>query len=94
MESRVNFTSSLILEQHPMRNVKTKIKMQYYYVLEWFFDHLNPNELEKCRMELEVLTDIPVVTSMSRSLAARMAHLCCMSSTSGRSWSRQLIRRP
>ena len=50
MESRVNFTSSLILEQHPMRNVKTKIKMQYYYLLEWFFDHLNPNELEKCRM--------------------------------------------
>src|SRR3954466_13945544 len=49
---------------------------------------------EKCKMEFDLLTDIPVEVSTSRNLAARKAHLSCMSSTSGCSCSLQLTRLP
>lgn len=46
------FTSSLCLENHPMRNVKQKIKEEYYYVLSYFIEQAKVDDIGKYRLEL------------------------------------------
>lgn len=44
------FVSSLSLEQHPMKNMKPKIKEQYFYVLKYFLEQLDSGEYAKERL--------------------------------------------
>lgn len=45
------FISSLKLSSHPMKNVKSKIRTQYYYTLEFFLKKTGISELEECRLK-------------------------------------------
>lgn len=46
----VHFTSSLILDNHPMKCVKPKLKIQYYMVLEYFVKQVEDSEYTNCRL--------------------------------------------
>lgn len=45
MNLQEHFTSSLDLKRHPMRNVKPKLKAQYYFTLEYFLGQVGLNEV-------------------------------------------------
>lgn len=51
MNLQEHFTSSLDLKRHPMRNVKPKLKAQYYFALEYFLGQVGLNELESMKLE-------------------------------------------
>lgn len=46
----VHFTSSLILDNHPMKCVKPKLKIQYYIILEYFVKQVEDSEYTNCRL--------------------------------------------
>lgn len=51
MDLQEHFISSLDLERHPMRNVKPKLKAQYYFMLEYFLERVGMGELERMKLE-------------------------------------------
>lgn len=51
VDEKVLFTSSLDLSNHPMNNVKPKLKKQYYLVLEYFINKQMDNKFTASRLE-------------------------------------------
>ncbi|WP_195514085.1 dynamin family protein [Turicibacter sanguinis] len=50
MKPNLQFTSSLILDNHPMKCVNPKLKIQYYMVLEYFVKQFEDNEYTDFRL--------------------------------------------
>ena len=46
------FTSSLVLQSHPMKRVKHKIKNDYYAVLKYFVTRVSLSEFTDYRLKL------------------------------------------
>ena len=51
MDTDNRFTSSLILSQNLMNNVKPEVRAQYYYVLEYLINLFDPSEPARLRLE-------------------------------------------
>lgn len=51
VDEKVLFTSSLDLSNHPMNNVKPKLKKQYYLVLEYFVNEQTDNKFTASRLK-------------------------------------------
>ena len=51
IDEKVLFTSSLDLSNHPMNNVKPKLKKQYYLVLEYFVNEQTDNKFTASRLK-------------------------------------------
>ena len=50
MKPNLQFTSSLILDNHPIKCVNPKLKVQYYMVLEYFIKQFEDNEYTNFRL--------------------------------------------